>query len=166
MNKTMIRTAIVAASVAALGAGSTMLAGTASAAGDLRVTTETKCVVSHDKPGHDRTVFVTNVGNQTIKNVRIGIVGGPEVGLPAMAPDTEIGPRTTPAHPGHGIARYYTATGIAKRGELAPGESVKYWNVQAGCPGGAAVIAGYAIGSPVDNVFNAPNADIRFGSVR
>ncbi|MGB3302984.1 hypothetical protein [Gordonia sp. (in: high G+C Gram-positive bacteria)] len=152
MKKNLIRAAIVVASTGTVAAGLVAGTGTAAAAGDLAVSAYTKCVTSHDRPGTDRVVFVRNVGNTTVKHVRVGELDGPEASIPRLAADQEIGPRS------NGM-RYYSATGVRRAGELAPGESIKTWHVVRGCTGPWA-IAGYALSNPMDNPFN--NADVRW----
>ncbi|NLG47893.1 hypothetical protein [Gordonia sp. (in: high G+C Gram-positive bacteria)] len=157
MNKKLIRAALVVASTGTVAAGIATGAGAAAAApGNLVVTAYSKCVTSHDRPGTDRVVFVRNTGDTTVKHVRVGELNGPEHSIPRLAEDQEIGPRS------NGM-RYYSATGVRKAGELAPGESIKTWHVVPGCTGPWA-IAGYALSNPMDNP--AGNADIRWSATK
>lgn len=156
MNKKLIRAALVVASTGTVAAGLVAGTGTAAAAGDLSVTANSKCVTSHDRPGTDRIVFVRNIGNTTVKHVRVGELSGPEASIPRLRADQEIGP-------GRNGMRYYSATGVRKAGELAPGESIKTWHVVPGCTGPWAIV-GYALSNPMDNP--AGNADIRWSATK
>ncbi|MFT3661722.1 MAG: hypothetical protein QM809_10055 [Gordonia sp. (in: high G+C Gram-positive bacteria)] len=157
MKKIMTRAASMAASAGIVAAGlTTMAAGTAEAApGDLRVTVDAKCVVSHDRPATDRIIYVTNVGGATVRNIRIAEVDGPQHGIPRLRPDQETRPSTV------GGMRYYSHTGVRTANALRPGEMVKTWHVVPGCNGPWS-IAGYATGNPGDNLIN--NGDVRWDS--
>lgn len=166
MNNKLTRTAVAVASAGAVAAGMmAAAAGTAAAApGDLSVKAYAKCVSSHGKAATDRVITVKNVGDTTVKNIRVAEVNGPEHGIPriAVAADNRDGTEIGPLRNG---MRYYSLTGVKKANELAPGEEVKIWHVVPGCSGPWAM-AGYAIGSPADNVFNAPNGEFRWGATQ
>ena len=157
MTNTLTRTAVLTVSAGLLATGMTAAIGAAEAApGPLRVIANQKCVTSHDRPGTDNIVIVSNPSRTTVRGISIRIIGNNgdrTVGIPTLRADQETRPRTTAGN------RWYSSSGVRTRNTLRPGESVKYWYVSRGCNGPWAT-AGVVTSD------NTPDFDFKFSADR